>query len=82
MFGATIKDEGFLQRLALGQLNIPMTQAIHLNVDLEVTEIRVGEIWQVKEYTITKVHNVIPPLIQQRFGLDGPKNEDAANNDD
>lgn len=80
-FGATIKDESFLQRLALGQLNIPMTQGIHFNVDLEVTETRVGEVWQVKEYTITKVHNVVPPLIQQRFGLGVLEGDNSADDD-
>jgi hypothetical protein len=59
-----------------------MTQGIHFNVDLEVTETRVGEVWQVKGYTITKVHNVTLPLTQQKLGLDGPEDKDTANDHD
>lgn len=79
---ATIKDEKFLQRLAQGQLNIPMTQGIHFNVDLEITEVLVGEIWQVKGYSITKVHSVKPPPMQPRLLSTDFENDDPADNDD
>ncbi len=68
-FGATIKDESFLRRLASGALNIPLSKGIVLNVDLEVSEERDQEVWHVKEYTIIKVHSVQPPQTQSGFDL-------------
>ncbi len=68
-FGATIKDESFLRKLASGALNIPLSKVIVLNVDLEISEGRDQEVWQVKEYTIIKVHSVQPPQTQSGFDL-------------
>ena len=71
VFSATIKDESFLRRLASGALNIPLAKGIALNVDLEIAEERDHEVWHVKDYTVIKVHSIMPPERQSDFDLDG-----------
>lgn len=68
--GATIKDQGFLERLAKGELNIPMTQGLVFDVELEITEERLDSVWETKEYAILRVLTVHPPESQDNLTLE------------
>lgn len=71
-FGAKIKDEGFLDRLASGQLGVPMTEGIVLRVLLEITEEKRENVWTVREYVVLKVLEVRPPAQQEVLDLKQP----------
>lgn len=68
-FGATIKDIGFLERLASGDLGIAMSEGIVFTVELEITEERRETIWEVKEYAVLRVLEVKPPATQDVLDL-------------
>ncbi|KAF0677332.1 hypothetical protein [Profundibacterium mesophilum] len=70
-FGASIKDQAFLDRLASGALNVPMREGIILKVLLETTEERKDDVWKPKEHVVQRVLHVSPPPYQPSV-LPGP----------
>lgn len=71
--GATIKDDGFLESLASGQLEVPMAEGIVFRVRLEISEEHKGGVWSVKEYAILRVLEVRAPMKQKRLDLEPPQ---------
>ncbi len=68
--GATIKDHGFLERMADGQLNVQMAQGIVFTVILETVEENKNGVWTVREYNIEKVLHIEPPSRQSGLDLE------------
>lgn len=60
-WGASIKDESFLENLLSGRIAIPMRAGVELDVVLQTTEEWNGAVWVPTERTITHVEDVRPP---------------------
>ena len=54
-FGAKMRDEKFLDRVANGQLKIPLQAGVQMDVILTTNEENEGEVWAVKERIIKQV---------------------------
>ncbi|MEX2520833.1 MAG: hypothetical protein WD969_16055 [Paracoccaceae bacterium] len=72
-FGASIRDQVFLDALAAGELNVPMAQGIRMLVEVEITEKFDGTVWMPVDRIITRVIEIIPPPRQVRLDLEGPQ---------
>ncbi len=71
-FGAPIKDETFLHNLMTGQIDLPMTGGIQLDILLEVKEENRAGVWTVLERNVLEVRHVHPPQLQQSLFSDPP----------
>jgi hypothetical protein len=81
-FGAPIQDERFLRDLVEGRLNVPLSQGIVMDVDLAVTEERIGGVWRPKERVVKRVYGIRKPLVQGRLFDDLEQDDSSNNNDD
>lgn len=75
-FGAPIHDEEFLKALVEGRLNVPLAQGILMDVDLEISEEKIGGVWRPKDRTVKRVHGIKRAPIQTSL-FDDPKQDEA-----
>lgn len=54
-FGATMKDQDFLQAMVAGGIPVPLKAGIEMVIVLEIKEELEGEVWVVKERNVVKV---------------------------
>ncbi len=80
-FGAPIHDEEFLKALVEGRLNVPLAQGILMDVDLEISEEKIGGVWRTKDRTVKRVHGIKRAPIQTSL-FDDPKQDNADDDDD
>ncbi|MCC5956278.1 MAG: hypothetical protein JJU07_09250 [Natronohydrobacter sp.] len=78
-FGAPIQDESFLRDLVEGRLDVPLSQGIVMNVDLAVTEEKIGGVWRPKERVVQRVHEIKRPYVQGGL-FDSLEKDDPSNN--
>ncbi|TIQ83933.1 MAG: hypothetical protein E5X38_27255 [Mesorhizobium sp.] len=68
-FGASVKDEDFLERVLSGREPIVMVAGISMTVTLETKEEFVDAVWVVKERNILRVHRASPAISQENLPL-------------
>lgn len=72
-FGASIKDQTFLDNLLNGHIAVPMVAGIQLDIDLDTTEEKQNDVWVIVDRTITRVGEIHPPAIQGTLPLPPPR---------
>lgn len=55
-FGATMKDQVFLQAIEEGRISIPLRAGTEMEVEVEAKEENEGGVWVVKERAVTRVY--------------------------
>lgn len=68
-FGASVKDQEFLERLLSGQEPVPMVAGIAMDVTIETKEENVGGVWTIKERNILRVIRTWPVPKQASLDL-------------
>lgn len=76
-FGATVKDEQFLDDVQRGRSAIPMVAGIRMEVELQTLESPFEGIWIVRNRNILRVRRVTPPSIQLTIGSIGQSDSGA-----
>lgn len=81
-FGATIKDQEFINRVLTGTTRIRMRAGIEMDVQLETTEEFRGGVWQVIERNVLHVDRLIEPPTQGDLGLPAPQYDEPDDDGD
>ena len=68
-FGAPIKDTLFVERLLAGQIAVPMTAGIEMDVMLQTIQERRDGVWVILERNILQVIKIYPRLTQQALSF-------------
>ena len=71
-FGASIKDQAFLDNLLNGRIAVPMVAGIQMDIDLDTTEEKQNGVWVIVDRTVTRVGEIHPPAIQRTLPLSSP----------
>ena len=74
-FGASIKDEAFLDRVLSGREPILMSDGILMKVKLAVKEEKKDGVWQITSRTVEEVLEVSPSPSQSQGELSGLSQE-------
>ncbi len=74
-FGASVKDQAFLEQIVAGQTRVRMRGGVELDVDLETRERLVDGVWTVTERNVLRVLDIREPERTRQSDL-FPKNGD------
>jgi hypothetical protein len=66
-FGAKVLDDEFLSQTLSGQREIPLREGLILDAEVELHEVRAGEVWVVKSRSVIKVNDVRSEPTQGSF---------------
>jgi hypothetical protein len=80
-FGASIKDQTFLENILSGHIAVPMVAGIEMDIDLETTEEKKGDVWVVINRDIVTVGRIYPPPVQSVLPLTGGRERESDKSD-
>ena len=80
-FFAPIRDRRFLDDLLTGRTVVPMVSGIEMDIDLDTTEEKEGDVWVVVGRVVIAVRRIHPPLTQGSLPLSTPRTHQEESND-
>lgn len=74
-FGASMRDQRFLDDVLSGRRTLPTVEGVQLDVLIETVDVWTGLAWLPAEHSVLQVFEIVPPAIQSELTLVPPKQD-------